>query len=474
MTTTVPASPSAGPTYPGPKYPGPRALWSWILFDWATQPYFSLVTTFIFAPFFVAALAADPVSGQAMWGYATGAAGLAIAVLSPLLGGIADLTGPRKPWIALFGVMLVLGAGALWFAVPGHPAAVMIALGGYVIATIGAEFATVFNNAMMTRLVPPDRLGWLSGTGWAVGYLGGLIALAFTLAMLAANPETGLTLTGNAPLFGLDPVTREGDRASGPLAALWFMVFVLPLLLFTPDAARTGIAYREAAGRGLSELKATWTEARALPGMGRFLVANMVYQDGLAALFAFGAIYAAGVFGWSIVEVGTFGILLLVAGTCGAWAGGGLDDRLGGKPVIMASIVVLVLACIGILSLGPAHVLFVIPVQPATPGDGLFGSAPEQAYLGLGVMIGFVAGPLQAASRSLCARLSPPARSGRFFGLFALSGKVTSFVGPVLVALATTWSGRQDTGLVVLIVLFAAGGVLLAGVRTTVRTGSGS
>jgi UMF1 family MFS transporter len=191
----------------------------------------------------------------------------------------------------------------------------------------------------------------------------------------------------------------------------------------------------------------------------------MIYQDALVALFAFGGIYAAGVFGWQTIELGIFGILLTVTGTLGAWLGGKLDDAIGGKPVVLGAIACLLFACLGILSLGADHILFVVTAAPATPGDGLFASLPERVYLGLGLLIGLVAGPLQASSRSLMARIAPEGRVGEFFGLFALSGKVTSFMGPTLVALATTIFDSQRAGLAVLIAFFLAGGALLAGVN---------
>ena len=446
-------------------YPPRRAVTAWLFFDWAAQPFFTLITTFVFAPFFAAALAADPAQGQALWGYATGFAGLCIALLSPLLGGVADRTGPRKPWIAAFGALLVVGSGLLWFAVPGAAYAVPIALTGFVVATIGAEFATTFNNAMMTRLVPPERLGWLSGTGWAIGYLGGLLSLAITLALLAADPSTGRTLAGLTPILGLDAAAREGDRIVGPLTALWFVVFVAPMLWLTPDSAKTGMGLAQAASGGFGRLKATLSELPRLPALGRFLLANMIYQDALVALFAFGGIYGAGVFGWQTIELGIFGILLTVTGTLGAWLGGRLDDAIGGKRVVLGSIACLLVACLGILSLGRETVFFVIQAAPATPGDGLFASAPEKVYLALGLLIGLVAGPLQASSRSLMARLAPEGRVGEFFGLFALSGKVTSFMGPTLVALATTIFASQRAGLAVLVAFFLVGGALLAGVK---------
>jgi len=237
------------------------------------------------------------------------------------------------------------------------------------------------------------------------------------------------------------------------------------MFLLTPDSVRTGLSLKEAAKGGVGRLKATLAELPRLPSLGRFLLANMIYQDALVALFAFGGIYAAGVFGWQTIELGVFGILLTVTGTLGAWLGGRIDDAIGGKAVILGSIGCLLLACLGILSLGPDRILFVIEAAPPAPGDGLFASLPEKVYLGLGLLIGLVAGPLQASSRSLMARLAPPDRIGEFFGLFALSGKVTSFLGPTLVALATTLFASQRAGLAVLVVFFLAGAALIAGVK---------
>ena len=450
-----------------------RALAGWMLFDWACQPFFTLVATFVFAPYFASGLAANPVEGQALWGYATAAAGLMLAALSPLLGSIADARGPKKPWIASCGLVLVAACTALWFAAPGTGYGVAVALIAFAVAMIAAEVAAVFNNAMMPYLVPPERLGRLSGAGWATGYAGGLVSLVLVLGFMAADPQTGMTAFGLKPVFGLDPALREGDRITGPLAAAWFVVFVLPLFLFTPDAPSTGRGFAEAVRRGLGQLVATAAEAQRDGGIARFLLANMVYQDGLVALFVFGGIYGAGVFGWSTVELGLFGILLTVTGTIGAVAGGRLDDRFGARRVILTALTILVLVCFGIVSLGRDHVLFAVPVSPAVSGDGLYGSLPEKLFLGLGLVIGAVAGPLQAASRSLLARLAPAAEAGRYFGLLALSGKVTSFLAPFLVAVATHLADTQAAGPAVLIVFFVTGAALLAGLRSRVNAGSG-
>ena len=444
--------------------PGRAGVIGWILFDWAEQPFFTLITTFIFAPFFAARLAPDAATGQALWGYGTAAAGLAIALLSPLLGAIADAAGRRKPWILGFSALLVGGSLSLWFAVPGGEFAVAIALAGYVIGTIGAEFAIVFTNAMMPDLVDRDRLGRLSGIGWAVGYVGGIVSLIVTLGLLAGNAETGLTLFGLEPLFGLDPAFGEGDRASGPFTALWYVVFALPLFLFTPDTKRR-LPVGHAAWRGVSDLRQTLASLLEHRPVMLYLIAHMIYADGLVALFAFGGIYAAGVFGWSTTEIGLFGILIAATGTLGAFIGGWLDDRFGPKMVIIGALVLLTLAALGILSTDRGSIGFIFAVAEAPQQGGLYGSLPEKLYLALGGLIGLAAGPLQAASRTLLIHLSPPQRLTQYFGLYALSGKMTSFVGPFLVGLLTSLSGSQKIGISVLIGFFLGGIAVLMRVR---------
>jgi UMF1 family MFS transporter len=444
-------------------YPPRSAVIGWILFDWAAQPYFTLITTFVFAPYFATHVASDPASGQSLWGFATAAAGLLIALMSPVLGAIADASGRRKPWIAAFGALLVIGSSLMWIGKPGDTSVIPPLLIAYGIATIGVEFATVFNNAMMPSLVPPDRIGRLSGTGWATGYLGGIVSLILVLGFLAASPETGRTLFGFMPLFGLDPVTHQGDRITGPLTGIWFIVFVLPMFLLTPDYPEKR-PVREALREGLAELRQTLSELPKYKSMAAFLLANMVYTDGLVSLFAFGGIYAAGTFKWNTIQIGTFGILLAIAGSLGAWVGGKLDDRLGPKRVISGSLIVLLLSVIWILTVDRDSVLF-IKVAPPVPGGGLFAATAEKVYLLLGCLIGMAGGPLQAASRTLLIRMAPKDRIAQYFGLFALTGKVTSFVGPLLIGVITAVTASQKAGMAVLVVFFVAGLMLLRRVR---------
>jgi len=303
----------------------------------------------------------------------------------------------------------------------------------------------------------------LSGTGWATGYVGGILSLILVLGFLAASPETGHTLFGFTPWFGLDPVTHQGDRITGPLTGIWFIVFVLPMFLLTPDYPAKR-AWREALRKGLTDLRQTLAELPKQRSMAAFLLANMIYTDGLVSLFAFGGIYAAGTFGWNTIQIGTFGIILAVAGTFGAWLGGKLDDSLGPKRVITGSMLILLLAIIAILLVDRDSILFVKVAAPV-PGGALFAAPAERAYLVLGCLIGAAGGPLQAASRTLLIRMAPKDRIAQFFGLFALTGKVTSFVGPLLIGIVTAVADSQKAGMAVLVLFFVAGLVLLRRVR---------
>ncbi|PWR20608.1 MFS transporter [Zavarzinia compransoris] len=430
---------------------------SWTTFDWAFQPFFTLVTTFIFAPYFVAAVAPDAVAGQALWGYTQTVAGIAIALLSPVLGAVADAAGPRKPWILVLAACTFAGCALLWFAVPGAGGGMLLlTLAAITLATIGAEFAIVFNNAMLPGLVPPHRIGVLSAIGWGVGYIGGLISLGLVL---------GLFVLPEVPAFGLDKAAHEAERLSGPLSALWLLVFILPMFLFVPDQPRTTLSRRAAVRQGLAQLGAT---LRHLPGhrnILRFLLAHMIYGDALLAIFAFGGIYARATFGWDLLTIGIFGILLNVLAMTGSFLGGWLEARAGSKATIAVSLVMLILGTIGILSISGERIFFVFEVTPPAPGRALFDSPAEWAFLASTLVLGLPFGPAQASSRSLLARLAPPRLMTEFFGLYALSGKATAFLAPFLIGVITEVTRDQRLGIAVVLPFLALGLWLLAGVR---------
>lgn len=443
-----------------------RAITSWFMFDWASQPVATLLTTFVFAPYFVDYVAANEEAGTAQWGWALAAAGILVALLSPVLGAIADAAGRRKPWIAVFSIPLVIGCFMLWYAEPGASYAVAVTLIGVFLATVGAEFAEVYTNAMMPSLVHSSRMGRLSGSGWAIGYLGGMVALVIVIGLFVADPDNGETFLGLSPLFDLDPDTYEGVRASGPLAAIWYVVFVIPLFLFVPDTPRL-MSVRAAVRTGIQNLRETIRHIQNYSNIVRYLIARMIYADGLVGLFAFGGVYATSTFDWGTTEFLLFGMLVVVAAVPGAFIGGRLDDRLGSKRIILWSITILVLASIAALSITADTIFFSIPVDPPVEGDGMFASIGERLYLLIGAVIGIIAGPLQAASRTLIITLSPKQHITQFVGMFALSGRLTTFAASAAVAAVTTITDSQRIGISTLVLFFVVGGLLLLRVDPT-------
>jgi MFS transporter, UMF1 family len=516
-----------------------RGIYGWMMFDWAAQPFFTIVTTFIFGPYFVSRLAEDPVHGQAVWSYAAAAAGFIIAIMSPILGSIADQTGPRKPWIAFFASIKIISLCLLWYAAPGSSLLIPALL--FVLASIAAEFSIVFNDSMMPRLVTKENIGKVSNIAWGLGYLGGMIVLIFIVGFLSGSPESGKTILGGDPLFGLDPKLAEADRLSGPISGLWYLVFILPMFFFTPDLGK-GMPLRGAVSEGLSELKETLSEVRQRPGIFRFLISRMIYQDGVNGLLLLGGTFAAGMFGWATMEIGVYGIILNVVAIFGCLAASRMDTALGSKRVVVTSIILLLIATVGIVSTGArptaelafsevkmrefgldqnavmgmlaaekellrpgetksisANVIevglekaidklenFVVlngadPIRLSdiaelrqggftlfgavefdrTNVSGLFATAAEKAYILYGLLIGVAFGPVQASSRSYMARSVSADEAGRYFGIYALSGRATSFIAPFTVATVTALSGSARLGMAMLIIFFVIGLAIL-------------
>jgi len=432
-----------------------RGVRAWMLADWAGQPFHTLCITFVFAPYFVEFGLGGGDQAQATWGYMTGTAALIVAVLAPILGAMADVSGPRKPWIAGLSALHVLAVAALWLGVPGmdDPTIVLLA---FALALITTELAFIFLNAMLPDLGSESEIGRISGSAWAMGYLGGLVSLILVLGLMAGDPETGLTMLGIAPILGLDPAMGEGSRAAGPFSAIWYTVFIIPLFLFTPDVKRKPVAI--SARRGLQELARMIGQLPKRPSLMTFLLSSMLYRDALAALYAFAGIYAAGVLGIGIIELGAFGILANVTGALGAWAGGRFDSRLGPKPVVVF--------CTASLALFSLTLTLTTATSFAGIDLGPDSGVPTLVFFGLGALIGAAGGALQASSRSLMVRqASDPAVMTQSFGLYGLAGKATAFLGLFLIGFVTDVTSSQRLGVTPVVGLFVLGLVLLIWVR---------
>lgn len=403
-------------------------LWSWALYDWANSAYWTVIQTFIFPPYFTQQIALDEESGSRIWGTTLGVAGLIIAIGAPFLGAVADQMGRRKPWIGLFTALTILSIGFLWFVGPSPdflwPAMLLIGAG-----TITFECASVFYNAMLPSLVPQSRVGRWSGWGWSVGYAGGLAGLLLA-GLLFLMPE-------QLP-FGLDRDQGGHIRATALLVAAWYLLFSLPLFMFTPDVPASGKRLTRAMKDGYAQLLDMMKEVRPYRGIVHFLMALMIYHNGLVALFAFGGIYAAAVFGMSEGEIVTFGLALNVTALLGSAGFGWIDDRIGGKQTILWSLAGLALSMAALL-LVESGLLFWI----------------------FGLLLGIFVGPAQASSRSYLSRMAPASLRNQMFGLHALAGKVSAFLGPLVVGLTIDWTGSHRLGMSTILIFVVAGFLLM-------------
>ena len=404
-----------------------RAIAAWVVFDWAYGAFSVVVTTFVFAAYFTQKVAPDPATGASLWAGMQAAAGLAIAILSVPLGAIADRAGRRRAMLGTAAMLMALCTLGLWFVRPRSDD-VLLALVLAGVGTTAFEVATVFYNAMLPGLVPLRRLGRLSMLAWGAGYAGGLTCLGLCLALLVFP---------DPPHFGLDRAQAEQVRATALLAGGWLILFGWPVVVFVPEAGRrTGWA--QALRDGSAELRDVLRAALAQVPLRRFLIARLFYMDGLTTLFAFGGIYAAGQFGLSPTEVLVFGIGLNVAAGLGALAFAFLEDRIGARTTVLVS-----LACLAALGLA------------------LLLTHERAVFWVLGHAVGLFVGPAQAASRSLMARMAPAGARAAYFGLFALSGRITGFIGPLALSLATAAFASQRAGMAVIVVLLAGGALLL-------------
>ena len=433
-----------------------KRIWGWFFFDWASQPYNTIILTFIFGPY-VQWLLQDGATGQAVWGKGVGFAGIVIALLAPVLGAVADRGGNRLWWIWLFSILYVVGSAGLWLSSPDsfNIYVIMIFFG---IGLIGMEFATIFTNAMLPELGPRDEIGRISGSGWAFGYLGGLVALVFVLFLLNEDPDSGTTMLGIAPIFGLDAALREGTRAVGPFTAIWYALFMIPFFLWVREPrSRTARVKLGEIREALGDLGRTLRELPQHRSRFAFLGASLFYRDGLNGTYALGAIFAAGVLDWTITQVGIFGIIAIITGAIFAWLGGRADRAFGPKPVIVTCTIVLI-GVVVVSVFTSREAIFGVPLAQGS-------TLPDIIFYIIGAVIGAAGGALQSSSRTMMVRQGDPERMTEGFGLYALSGKATSFVAPLSIGFVTAWTGSQQWGISPLIVLFLLGLILLLWVK---------
>ncbi|MFV2001538.1 MAG: MFS transporter [Paracoccaceae bacterium] len=429
-----------------------RRIFGWMMFDWASQPFYTLLLTFIFGPYFAGIAtqvfmdsglseAASDARAQSLWSLGQTVAGLLIAFSAPLLGAVADSTGRRLPWIVAFSLLFVGGTWALWWMVPDG-SNMYQSLFAFGVAMVGAEFALIFTNAMLPGLGDEAEVGGISGSGFALGYAGGVTALLIML-LLFHQGDDGKTLIGLDPILGLDASRREGTRAVGPFTAVWYLLFMIPFFVWVKEGPPKR---RTALGTALSELKSSLAAILRRRSLAAYLGSSMLYRDALNALYAFGGVYATLVLDWSITMIGIFGIIGAISAAVFSWIGGRVDRAYGPRPVIVSTIWMLIIVCVIIVGMTRDSILGVA----LAPGSGL----PDIVFFVLGAIIGAAGGALQASSRTMMVRHSDPSHPTQAFGFYALSGKATAFLAPALIGVVTFITESPRLGLSPVIALF--------------------
>lgn len=400
-----------------------KTIGCWALYDFANSAFTTLVITFIYATYFTKNIAPDVISGTVLWSRAISISMVFTALLAPIFGAIADVSKNRKFFLFLFTGICILFTGLLYFPVQGQVLESLILL---VIANLSFELANVFYNSYLPDISPAHKIGRISGYGWALGYVGGLIAMIIAMIVFI-NPEQAW--------FGLSRESGEHIRACNLFVALWYAIFSLPMFFYVRDPKpQTDLPKQNILRSSFGQLKQTFQKLKKYKQITIFLLARLFYNDGLVTLFAFGAIYATGTLDFSMEEVMIFGIILNITAGIGAFVMGYFDDWLGGKKIIQLSLVLLIVATILAIM-----------------------STSKTAFWIAGILVGLCSGPTQSASRSFMGRLVPRGKVNEFFGFFALSGKLTSFLGPLFFGLMTKFFHSQRAGISIILFFFILG-----------------
>jgi UMF1 family MFS transporter len=400
-----------------------RTVVAWSLYDFANSSFATIVLTFVYSTYFTKSIAENALTGGRQWSWAVTVSALIVALSSPILGAIADRKGLRKRFLMACALICIMATVALYFPLAGQ---VLPALAIFILANSANELGNVFYNAFLPDISNEKNIGRISGWAWGLGYVGGILSTTVAMVALVSTDD---------PWFGFTKEAGQNIRATNLLVAVWFAIFCIPMFFYVKE---TRSRQTETSINPYRMLLASFHDIRRYPQIPRFLLARLLYNDGLVAVFAFGGIYASGTFGFSFEEIMIFGIVMNLSAGVGAFLLGSVDDQFGGKRTIYITLVALILGTIG-ASTAESRWLFWVSA----------------------ITISLFAGPNQSASRSLMGRFVPKSKVNEFYGFFSFSGKATAFIGPLMIGELSLVFGSQRAGVGSLILLFVAGALLL-------------
>ncbi|MBE37250.1 MAG: MFS transporter [Flavobacteriales bacterium] len=412
-----------------------KEVFAWSMYDFANQPFTTLIVTFIFSAFFTESLAANNQEGTYLWSLGIAITAIFVSITSPILGALADAGGYRKFFLIFSSYLCVAATICLYFFKPGQTFDILglnidvaiLALITFIIANIGFEFGTVFCNSYLSDLSTKKNIGKISGYAWGLGFVGGLISLAISFILLDLN-------------------NVDNIRFINLLVAGWFVLFSIPTFFLVSDRKpERGI--QKHFKQSLSSIRDSFNNISKHKSILRFLLARLFYNDALITIFAFGGIYAAGTLQFSFNEILILGVVLNISACIGSFLFGFLEDRIGVKKMLTITLWALFFATI---------LAFLAPLL--TNYNQLI--TPKTLFWVAGVIIGLMQGPNQSGSRSLMARLTPEDKKNEFFGFYAFSGKATAFIGPLFFGILTRIFETQQAGLVIIFIFFLIGIVI--------------
>jgi UMF1 family MFS transporter len=441
------------------------------LYEWARNPIVSVIFTYIFATYFSTDVISDPVRGQAVWGSISAIAGLTIAFLAPTLGAVADMGGSRKPWLALFSTMMIVATFSLWWALPNEGGLSVPTIASLIIIiAVGFSCSDAFHSSMLPTIAAESRVGFLSGLALSLGNCGALVTLGFLLVAFMLPGHVNWSFIPAHALFGIDVTTHENSRIAGPLCAVWLLIFCLPLMLFTSESTKQRNYRRSIIPtlfHGLKQVWTTCTQLRHYRNIAVFLLARLFYSDAQGAILIFSGVYAAGVFKWDALTLTIFGIIISITSVCGSFIGGYLDGRIGSKRAILVSISGMFLGLLIAVSMTPTTMFFFIAFHPTRAPLGalrFIHTPPELLFVAAQILSVSLVSSAYVNSRAMLIHIAPVSKISEFFGMYALSGAATAFLGPLIVGSTTAYFHSQRIGMASILILLLIGFCLVSSV----------
>jgi len=406
-----------------------KKIFNFALYDFANSAFTTIIITFIFATYFAKQIAPDPILGQSYWGWTIGVTGFLVAIIGPVLGSFADKKNKIVFFIRCFSLLCILFTTLLWFSKP-HQSYLLYTLVIVGIANLFYELSLIFYNSLLKDISKDKNLGKSSGFGFALGYIGGILILFISIKLFID--------TNNLP-FGLVKEDSQNIRAIALLVSIWFLIFSIPFLFFVIKENKKKI--KKNISSNFADLKKLLWDKK-ISVLGKFLIARMLYADGLNAIIVMGGIFAVGVFSLEIKDLLKLSIIMNVTAFIGAFVGGVANDKYGSKIIIIFSLIGLILSSTAIL--------FTFTVS---------------TFFFLAAINGLFIGPIQSASRVVITSMLNKNNQGKGFGLFATSGKLTSFIGPILVSTVTYLTASQRIGFSAAILLLLSGLIILLNIK---------